>query len=1348
MSETLTKKTAYLQTFRKFQLVGWLEDYYTTNELPEGVKITKIRRMNTVDVVNFMFENIPAKDLPNITTEFINEIKSKYTSSAGDPKKRIAKKKGIKPLTEEEQDLLEMEDDFSDFYKGKTPIKPDDKGKFNITTLQEHQKRFMEGFIFGNIRSGIVFHGVGTGKTITAISAIRLYLQLYKKNKVYIVTPPAVLFNFVDSLIQYGINPTDKRIEYYSYVKFANANLDLKNSMLVIDEAHNLRTEIQPLPNDVFYETGDNESRRVSKGIRPYKILLKTENAHKVILLTATPFVNTPYDIENLISIGESKTPLDPETFGSLISDFNNLVDYFKYRISYYMNEGGSEFFPEMREKYVSMVYDRKSDEGEAIEARTMQFTKQEGVVKNSFYSKSRVKSLDDDKFKFCVDIIKKNPTKKYVLYTSFLENGVSRLGEYLKEIDTPFGVVSGTKSTFEKKTAIDAYNNFENPNWEGLKHRVLVITKAGAEGVSLRASRGIFVLDGVWNEATYEQIVARAIRFKSHYHLPKEEQFVEVYKLFSCYPSEKKVLDDINKGGNFDFQQYLDKVKEDRKALKAINKILEEQNKGGKITKAMYQNALKKVEQRTEFSEAKLATLKKGSQERRDYLAQQKEFDKKKARFETDENLKALQGSTGMIQTPSTDFFMFILQKSKFLKVEKLIRQLSDVPRLEDSIYGDSTQIVEVRKFYDSLMELKDNPTNLFKKLQNYLLPLAKKGSLEISRNIKNESSDIYQYILQRKEIRADLKAKLKNRINQEFFTPDDQVKELLNLAGLLGKEKKDTGFLSILEPSAGMGNIVNGVLSLMAKKKISIKIDAVEIVNENRNELIELSKKIPTLLNVMEQPDFLKFFPSKDYDYILMNPPFHLQKNNKNKLIRDVFDYDFVKRAYSMLDVNGVLCAITGRKWMESKEAKDWYKSVDAELYNKVVEWKGVKKGMDIKALKMTYIRIKKFKNNPALDREIQKIKFYEDEKDAEETNRNDIETNEEHFKILAEAHKEEQEYLFDSPDEEEEKPQKEEEKIKPPDEDEEKEQIKKLEKLQKESKEKKIQRDLEEIVENLQEIVEEDEYEDANDDLDFIKDAEDKLITIEKNKQLNKKEKELLNKAYDLLPDAYKFTEDRIKSDKKKKDDFSNNTADIKKLLIDTAKLHNAKTFRNRIYDYLDKNNYREIPEKIRKDDKVYTFGEVKKAEEKWNKLVKDLIEKWTNENIINPQLKINEFRSKNRKDFDKLQDELSNTNVIPNINKVFKTTSKRIQETYEGVVRYTFEWIYDNKTKTKEQKEQEEKDIAESIKRTNKRKEEEKKDFERRKKEGKLTQKEKQREAEIERLKKLGINVSFM
>jgi len=997
------------------------------------------------------------------------------------------------------------------------------------------------------------------------------------------------------------------------------------------------------------------------------------------------------------------------------------------------MNEGGSEFFPEMREKYVSMVYDRKSDEGEAIEARTMQFTKQEGVVKNSFYSKSRVKSLDDDKFKFCVDIIKKNPTKKYVLYTSFLENGVSRLGEYLKEIDTPFGVVSGTKSTFEKKTAIDAYNNFENPNWEGLKHRVLVITKAGAEGVSLRASRGIFVLDGVWNEATYEQIVARAIRFKSHYHLPKEEQFVEVYKLFSCYPSEKKVLDDINKGGNFDFQQYLDKVKEDRKALKAINKILEEQNKGGKITKAMYQNALKKVEQRTEFSEAKLATLKKGSQERRDYLAQQKEFDKKKARFETDENLKALQGSTGMIQTPSTDFFMFILQKSKFLKVEKLIRQLSDVPRLEDSIYGDSTQIVEVRKFYDSLMELKDNPTNLFKKLQNYLLPLAKKGSLEISRNIKNESSDIYQYILQRKEIRADLKAKLKNRINQEFFTPDDQVKELLNLAGLLGKEKKDTGFLSILEPSAGMGNIVNGVLSLMAKKKISIKIDAVEIVNENRNELIELSKKIPTLLNVMEQPDFLKFFPSKDYDYILMNPPFHLQKNNKNKLIRDVFDYDFVKRAYSMLDVNGVLCAITGRKWMESKEAKDWYKSVDAELYNKVVEWKGVKKGMDIKALKMTYIRIKKFKNNPALDREIQKIKFYEDEKDAEETNRNDIETNEEHFDILAK----------------EEKPQKEEkeEEIKPPDEDEEKEQIKKLEKLQKESKEKKIQRDLEEIVENLEEIVEEDEYEDPNDDLDYIKQAEEQLLIIEK-KQLNQKEKELVSKAYDFLPDAYSVTENRIKIVKKKKDDFSNNTADIKKLLIDTAKLHNAKTFRNRINDYLNKNNYREIPEKIRKDDKVYTFGEVRKAEEKWNKLVKDLIEKWTDENVINPQLKINEFRSKNRKDFDKLQDELSNTNVIPNINKVFKTTSKRIQELYEGVLQYTFEWIYDNKTKTKEQKEQEEKDIAESIKRTNKRKEEEKKDFERRKKEGKLTQKEKQREAEIERLKKLGINVSFM
>ena len=51
-------------------------------------------------------------------------------------------------------------------------------------------------------------------------------------------------------------------------------------------------------------------------------------------------------------------------------------------------------------------------------------------------------------------------------------------------------------------------------------------------------------------------------------------------------------------------------------------------------------------------------------------------------------------------------------------------------------------------------------------------------------------------------------------------------------------------------------------------------------------------------------------------------MNPPFHLQKRNHKKLIKDVYDYDFVKKAFSFLQFNAVLVAITGRKYKDNPD------------------------------------------------------------------------------------------------------------------------------------------------------------------------------------------------------------------------------------------------------------------------------------------------------------------------------------------------------------------------------------------------------------------------------------------
>ena len=148
------------------------------------------------------------------------------------------------------------------------------------------------------------------------------------------------------------------------------------------------------------------------------------------------------------------------------------------------------------------------------------------------------------------------NPNKKFVCYTAFQEYGVKELTSLFTKNNIEFSIISGKVSTLQKSDAITGYNSYNKRDYLGNRYRVLIITKAGAEGVSLIETRGIYILSGQWNTSLYEQIVARAIRFKSHINLPKDEQYVEVQKLFVCFKDEAKVLNKLNKGGKVNFHK------------------------------------------------------------------------------------------------------------------------------------------------------------------------------------------------------------------------------------------------------------------------------------------------------------------------------------------------------------------------------------------------------------------------------------------------------------------------------------------------------------------------------------------------------------------------------------------------------------------------------------------------------------------------------------------------------------------------------------------------------------------------------------------------------------------------
>ena len=91
-------------------------------------------------------------------------------------------------------------------------------------------------------------------------------------------------------------------------------------------------------------------------------------------------------------------------------------------------------------------------------------------------------------------------------------------------------------------------------------------------------------------------------------------------------------------------------------------------------------------------------------------------------------------------------------------------------------------------------------------------------------------------------------------------------------------------------------------------------------------------------------------------------------------------MYDYEFVKRAYAMLKMNGVLVAIIGRNWMKNNEMKKWFIAKSAHLKNDTVTWQGdgLKDGGTVAKLDITYVKIVRLEDDVDDTQNLLNVKF----------------------------------------------------------------------------------------------------------------------------------------------------------------------------------------------------------------------------------------------------------------------------------------------------------------------------------------------------------------------------------
>jgi superfamily II DNA or RNA helicase len=162
------------------------------------------------------------------------------------------------------------------------------------------QQKFIRAYLGYNspYRGLLLYHGLGVGKTCASVATS----ESLKDNRNIVVFLPASLEKpFINTgLKKCADYDNDKNIkEKYSFISYNASNVidqierlgNLNNKVLVVDEAHNLAT---------MMVNGIRGSSKQGYGI--YKHFMEAKNS-KVILLTGTPLVNTPFEIAILYNI-------------------------------------------------------------------------------------------------------------------------------------------------------------------------------------------------------------------------------------------------------------------------------------------------------------------------------------------------------------------------------------------------------------------------------------------------------------------------------------------------------------------------------------------------------------------------------------------------------------------------------------------------------------------------------------------------------------------------------------------------------------------------------------------------------------------------------------------------------------------------------------------------------------------------------------------------------------------------------------------------------------------------------------------------------------------------------------
>ena len=405
-------------------------------------------------------------------------------------------------------------------------------------------------------------HVVGAGKTYIAVATAACLLDRDPNMHCWMITPAGLRQNMLDTLLAYGVHDMT-RIHIMGHDEFyralmgtskAHAKLTpdvLRNAFVAIDEVHGFRNP---------------------DGKRTRQLLKAMQYAAKILLMTGTSAYNFPsdtcvslamlYRTTKVFHLDRFNETVDAALYRGDWKSARLIQELFRCMISMH-HVNNPAMFPEALDEVVTLVMPDTFfakyaviEEAEEAKMRARYGSIDPTVFYNGLRQAVNDAELDADatspKIPWIVDCLQRHADEQAVVYSAFLGKGTVQLAAQLKTKHVPFGQIYGGMSDKERKATITLYNTRKN--------RVMLLSKAGGEGLNLLRTEIMIGMEPGWQEAGTSQFKGRGSRRGSHKNMPAHRRRVRRFDLVLDKPHERRKLADYMKA---DFNAYEDEHRE-----------------------------------------------------------------------------------------------------------------------------------------------------------------------------------------------------------------------------------------------------------------------------------------------------------------------------------------------------------------------------------------------------------------------------------------------------------------------------------------------------------------------------------------------------------------------------------------------------------------------------------------------------------------------------------------------------------------------------------------------------------------------------------------------------------------